>query len=303
MAPAELTTITVSPTSTPPSHPAPQHPNNNNDEVPLGTIVGGVAGGVCLAIIAMLVWKIWRRSMKRTRTREQETVCITRRNTLRNKRASAKLQSQSPVLYTPAAAKVKWAASEKDTPMPPSYKVVEKPKVEGSAKPGLTVSTTKHKEKDNESPGGSPTTPSRPKPLRSAKSAGQGVKQASRRPADLTPDVKLPIPPPPTSPPLRAPRHKPSTASSRSYYSLESGEEYPNSRPARLHSVLSALGNLSDVRTSIHGGNRASVSSSMWSFFSRNSRVARTVGSSRYSQATSNSVYSQPEEPIVGVAH
>ncbi|KAJ8072520.1 hypothetical protein AAF712_011188 [Marasmius tenuissimus] len=295
---------TTEPGPTNPTSNAAFQPPSNDDEVPLGAIVGGVAGGVCLAIIAMLVWKIWRRSMKRTRIEEQETVCITRRNTLRNKRAPAKLQSQSPMLYTPAAAKVKWAASEKDTPMPADCNLVEKkPKVEASVKPGLTVSTTKSKEKDNEPPGGSPTTPSRPKPLRSTKSAGQEAKRASRRPADLTPDVKLPIPPPPTSPPLRAPRHKPSTVSSRSYYSLESGEEYPNSRPARLHSVLSALGNLSDVRTSVHGGNRASVSSSMWSFFSRNSRAARTVASSRYSQATSNSVYSQPEDPIVGVAY
>ena len=237
--------------------------------------------------------------------RQQETVCVTRRNTLRNKRASAKPQSQSALFYTPPVAKnqVKWAASEKDRPMPTGDKVVERTKAEVPAKPGLTASTMKRKDSDTESSAPpSPTLPSRPKPLRSGKPAGQAVKEASRRPAHLAGDVNLPIPPPPTSPPLRAPRPKPSTVSSRSYYSLESGEEHPNSRPPRLHAVVSALGNLSEGRTS-GPGNRMSVSSSMWSFFSRNSRGARTVGSSRYSQATSNSVYSQPDEPVVGVAY
>ncbi|KAL0575174.1 hypothetical protein V5O48_006796 [Marasmius crinis-equi] len=305
MAPTTPTTPTVTPSAI--SNASLSKPPK--DVVPLGAIVGGVAGGVLLAIIALAAWKIWRRSMKRKRAKE-ENVCITRRNTLRNRNTSttSKLRSYSPLVWAPPATKVKWAATEKDvkdTPMSSDDQMTEKTKAEEKPRPGLIMSTLKSKEKDGEASGGSsPTTPSRPKPLKSSRSAGRSaMRQGSRRPPDLAGDVKLPVPPPPTSPPLRAPRHRPSTISSGSYYSLESGEEHPVPRPPRLQSVLSAMGNLSEARISASNGNRLSVSSSMWSFFSRNSRVMRGGGSSRFSQATSNSAYSQPEEPPVGVAY
>ncbi|KAG7089610.1 hypothetical protein E1B28_011276 [Marasmius oreades] len=293
--PPTTTTITLTLTGSALSN----SPNQNiGDKVPLGAIVGGVAGGILLALVCLVGWRVRRSRMTHRRGEEvRKNASFTRQNTLRNSSTvTSTLCSDSPPAWTPTATKVKFAMPDKE---------MEEILASADSQVGAIMFKAEPEsiEKEESGTGGKPSmTPSRPKALKASRSSNrhQRAKSASGRPSELG-NVKLPIPPPPAVP-ARIPRHKVSTVSSGSYYSLESGEEYPSRGPARIHSVVSALGNLSDTRSPMPLATRNSISSSMWSFLSRTSRGGRAP-SNRLSQATSNSAYSQPEEPIVGVAY
>ncbi|KAK7051005.1 hypothetical protein VNI00_005117 [Paramarasmius palmivorus] len=281
---------------------------SRNDEVPVGTIVGATAGGALLAVLAVVAWKVWRRSLKRKRTRarwNEEALRVTKENTKQNSASGTtktRSRSHSPVFWAPPPSKVKFAAATKgdETSSTPSLATNDKSSHAAGDKEKGTMANPPV------------ITPSKPRPLKSSKRLADANKTTNKDSQSGSSDTNvslapslLPQPPPPPPPPraARRPRHKASTVSSGSYYSLESGEEHNGSRTGRFHSVISALENMSDVTgpRSSAGGNRLSVSSSLWSFLSKNSRGGRGPPS-RISQATTNSAYSQPDEPEVGVA-
>ncbi|ESK88782.1 hypothetical protein Moror_17116 [Moniliophthora roreri MCA 2997] len=292
----EMTTTTVYADLPTPTTASQQ--GNGANKVPTGVIVGATGGGALLAVLMVVAWKVCKRSMKRKRTRErwnEEALRVTKENTRQNTiPGSSKSRSHSPIFWAPTPTKVKFAApNEIKNPSTSTLGITEKSlhskgtKGKGTAENAATVM------------------PSKPRPLKSSKRA-EGVKTASPSHQSSPSPVTVPLPSPPPLPPrvARLPHRKPSNISSRSYYSLESGEDHNGSRTgSRFYSVLSALGNVSDVAgpRSSGGGNRMSVSSSLWSFLSRNSRGERGPPT-RLSQASSTSAYSQPEESVVGLA-
>ncbi|KAF9267713.1 hypothetical protein L218DRAFT_642418 [Marasmius fiardii PR-910] len=193
------TTVTLAPTVS----AAPQSPNANvadkADTIPLGAIVGSVAGGILLALISLLGWMAWRKTTLHKRAKEK-AASLTRQNTLRN--SSDKLRPYSPAWVPgPTSTKVKFAATpekgiDRDIPSSADHNA-EKTKMEFKLKKG-----------DNGLGGKASMTPSRPKALKAPRSLKQHH-STSEYSSELG-NVKLPIPPPPTLP-SRLPRHKAST--------------------------------------------------------------------------------------------
>lgn len=68
----QVVTLTVFSNGT--SIPSPL-PSSSGSPVPIGAIVGGAVGGMVLAVILVLIWKYWGRTIKRTdRKRRKEVV-------------------------------------------------------------------------------------------------------------------------------------------------------------------------------------------------------------------------------------
>lgn len=284
--------------------PNPQQKSGSRTTMPVAEMAGGIAGGVLLAILAFSGWRLWRRSVKRKRRQEMALHISkeTKHNTKHN--ATSTGSSPSSTVKKTQPPTVFWAPSPTKVKFAPERSEANDSKTSELKGSGVIAPTLKTKEKEKDtvvSP--SIPKPSMPKALKSSKTAPSSYRSPSSNPSSSSKDIPPPPPPPPARHPARRPKHKPSTISSGSYYSLESGEASEMGRPAGLQSMLSALGNLSEVgtRSSTNHPHRLSVSSSMWSFLSRTSRAGRGPAS-RFSQATSNSAYSQSGESEVGIA-
>lgn len=294
---AHVSTVTVYNQPTVSASPIPQQ----TQTVPVGAIAGGAVGGVCLAVVMVVAWTTWGRSIERTKakqqmeavrdeyiqiinklTRRQDAHRITRKNTAHNAHALSKPRTHSyrPIFWSPPPpGKVKFA---NEKPLNDKDTLVANDKRDAPA----TV------------------IPSHPKPLRSAKS--EGSRDAAQIDAtDLNrprtqPRVSSPLVPPP---PLL---HKQSNVSSGSEYSVETGEAHQTRTPRHLLAALGNLGSSSGAQGSEVPRNSKYSATSNWTFLSRSSNGQKGTQSNRVSQATSASLYSQPDDPTavpVGVAY
>jgi protein-S-isoprenylcysteine O-methyltransferase Ste14 len=72
---AQIVTLTVFSSGSPTQSGLPALSGGGGSSVPIPAIVGGVVGGVALAVLLVIVWKHWGRVIKRTeRQRRKEVV-------------------------------------------------------------------------------------------------------------------------------------------------------------------------------------------------------------------------------------
>ncbi|KAJ7285570.1 hypothetical protein C8J57DRAFT_641091 [Mycena rebaudengoi] len=183
--------------------------SKNGTRIPVGSIVGGMAGGVVLALLLTAGWILWGKALRRTKEKQQRETDALRRTKSNTRYNASALSKTWGEVYRPGRAPHASETRVKFT----SEKAV-----------------------------------SAPKALRSKEHA-------------------QPVP------------RMPSTVSSASLYSAESGEEHQIRAPTSL--ILAALGNIEAAFTRASWGDRRS-------------------GPHRGSQATTESGYSQEG---VGVAY
>ncbi|KAK0459462.1 uncharacterized protein EV420DRAFT_268254 [Desarmillaria tabescens] len=269
MAPAQpevIVTTTVfqdEPTS---SASAVQH---NANEIPVGAIAGGTAGGAFLAFFLVFVWIMWGKKIKRHELKQQKelnNLRITHKNTMMNasKLSRPRIPHLAPVFWVPDSSKVQFADN-----------------VKGG---GRTKDTAK-------TPADPPEIkPSLPKILRPVVSSPDVDQSRSRAPPLRMKTASLP-----KFPSLLQLNRKPSATSSID----------ANENPSPGGEVGDCASKLEDIGAGTRDTQRLS-----WPHFLRSSRgrtivdAALSSRTSRTSQATSGSAYSQPDDPsaVVGVA-
>ncbi|KAF9050811.1 hypothetical protein BDZ89DRAFT_1126347 [Hymenopellis radicata] len=248
--------------------------NKSGTSIPVGVIVGGTLGGACLAILVVFTWTLWGRSIRRQKRKQEKelrNLRITDKNTRLNAAALSRPRKSNylpPVFWPPPSSKVKFADGGVSGRPAPS-----EPEPQSTGK---------------ENPVDPPIPVRRPRPVAfsSDPHPTAGVifpwrkKSAERMAAAAA---------------ARSP--SPQGSDNTSYYSAASGdEEEAQEREAYQPETTPA----DEIQ-------RLSRTSSTWSFLLRNGfRRAPSNGAinaNRNSQATSASVYSQPDEPLpVGVA-
>ncbi|PSR75129.1 hypothetical protein PHLCEN_2v9314 [Hermanssonia centrifuga] len=85
--PEVVSTTTIFPNATAASTSTPSSGNNRSSTIPIAAIAGGAAAGVFLAVVAVLFWHWWGRSIKRKEDRERNDAfdfLQLRENTRRN---------------------------------------------------------------------------------------------------------------------------------------------------------------------------------------------------------------------------
>ncbi|KAK0228286.1 hypothetical protein IW262DRAFT_593539 [Armillaria fumosa] len=241
--------------------------HHNANEIPVGAIAGGTAGG---AFLALFVWIMWGKKIKRHELKQQKelnTLRITNKNTMINasKLSRPRIPHLAPVFWVPDSAKVQFADN-----------------VKGGAR-----ATDAKKKKPADPP---ELKPSLPKSLRPVVSSPDVDQSKSRAPPLRMKKASLPN--------LLQLNRKPSATSS--------ADTNENASPG---------GDVGDCASKLEGSaagtrNQGDTQRLSWPHFLRSSR-GRTIvgavlssGTSRTSQATSGSAYSQPDDPtsVVGVA-
>ncbi|KAH9063674.1 hypothetical protein EDB83DRAFT_794774 [Lactarius deliciosus] len=95
--PAGVQVVTLTVTSSGSSTPTSQSSSGGSSSVPIAAIAGGVAGGVTLAVLLVLIWKYWGLVIKRDqrkKRKEARDILTVRENTRRNASSGFKPQSQ-----------------------------------------------------------------------------------------------------------------------------------------------------------------------------------------------------------------
>ncbi|KAG7452771.1 uncharacterized protein BT62DRAFT_1070494 [Guyanagaster necrorhizus] len=244
-------------------------PVDNANEIPVGAIAGGTAGGAFLAFFLVFVWIMWGKKIKHHELKQQKelnTLRITNKNTMMNasKLSRPRIPHLAPVFWVPDSTKVQFADNVKGG------------KARDPAKTPADLPEPK---------------PSLPKALRPARSSPDADQPKSRAPPLRTKKPSLP-----NLPSLLQLNRKPSATSSTD----------PNENASPGGQMGDYASNFEDLGTR----NQGDTQRLSWTHFLRSSRGRTIVGTalssrtSRTSQATSGSAYSQPDDPstVVGVA-
>ncbi|KAK0450604.1 hypothetical protein EV421DRAFT_1774020 [Armillaria borealis] len=243
--------------------------HHNTNDIPVGAIAGGTAGGAFLAFFLVFMWIMWGKKIKRHELKQQKelnTLRITNKNTMMNasKLSRPRIPHLAPVFWVPDATKVQFA---------------------DNVKGGARATDAKKKPADPPEP-----KPSLPKSLRPVVSSPDVDQSKSRAPPLRMKKASLPN--------LLQLNRKPSATSS-----ADSNE---NASPGG--EVGDCASKLEDSGAGTR--NQGDTQRLSWPHFLRSSRGRTIVGAvlssatSRTSQATSGSAYSQPDDPssVVGVA-
>ncbi|GBE82568.1 predicted protein [Sparassis crispa] len=235
---------------------SPTQAASSKSTVPIAPIVGGAVGGAFLAVAAVLIWKWWGWCIKRQGEKDRKEALERkklRQNTRRNTSSGAFAGNQPPAAMSHTGKKVSFISR---TPSPRPSKKEAKTAARAAAKKAVKTPEADALSRPRRASGPRPI---RPSPL------SQSI---SKSPTPSTPSSSSPIPPSPSrtakaakrelaepdspsvrpflSRPLMAQR--PSTMTSDSVYSTESGEEHQNRVSASL--IMAALEHL-DIRRSI----------------------------------------------------
>ncbi|KAI0928133.1 hypothetical protein AcV5_005797 [Taiwanofungus camphoratus] len=280
------TVFTGAPLPTGPVADAPKQ----KTPVPVGAIAGGVAGGVFLAIAAVLIWTWWGRCIKRQKANQRKEALANlevRENTRRN--ASSGSYTNLPPTF------------------PSSRRHIRKSQVRFAASPPISPQSTLKVLKEDVKPERvepdlSPTSgavpphkPVRPSPLgrNSSRNEAAPLLMARARSERQNRRAAAQSNPPPVQPFLRRPlAKKASAASSASVYSTESGEERQNRVSSSL--IMAALGHLDP---------RRSFLANYLPLTAPKHGNSHDIEQSRLSQVSAASVYSQPDEPSEHVGY
>ncbi|KAK0502988.1 hypothetical protein EDD18DRAFT_614047 [Armillaria luteobubalina] len=245
--------------------------HHSANEIPVGAIAGGTAGGAFLAFFLVFVWIIWGKKIKRHELKQQKelnTLRITNKNTMINasKLSRPRIPHLAPVFWVPDSAKVQFAENVKG---------------------GAARATDAKKKKPADPPEPKPSLPKSLRPVVSSPDVDQSKSRA---------------------PPLRMKK-----ASLPNLLQLNRKPSATNS--AGTNENASPGGEVGDCASKPEDSgagprNQGDTQRLSWPHFLRSSRgrtIVGTVlssGTSRTSQATSGSAYSQPDDPtsVVGVA-
>ncbi|KAK0483365.1 hypothetical protein IW261DRAFT_1561195 [Armillaria novae-zelandiae] len=262
--------------------------HHNPNEIPVGAIAGGTAGGAFLAcelarfyspnnastaakVFLVFVWIMWGKKIKRHELKQQKelnTLRITNKNTMMNasKLSRPRIPHLAPIFWVPDSSKVQFADNVKGGARATDAKKTKpadppelKPPLPKSLRPVVSSPDVEHSR-------------SRAPPLRVKKASLPNLLQLNRKPS--------------------------ATSSADTNENASPGGEVGDCA-SKLEDSGAGTRNQSDTQ-------RLS-----WPHFLRSSR-GRTIvgaavlssGTSRTSQATSGSAYSQPDDPtsVVGVA-
>lgn len=315
------TVFTGAPLPTGPVADAPKQ----KTPVPVGAIAGGVAGGVFLAIAAVLIWTWWGRCIKRQKANQRKEavrkpfafhlpIILTvysqlanlevRENTRRN--ASSGSYTNLPPTFPSSRrhirkSQVRFAASPPISPQS-TLKVLKedvKPERVGMSitfAPNLKLNLTSAEPDLSPTSGAVPPhKPVRPSPLgrNSSRNEAAPLLMARARSERQNRRAAAQSNPPPVQPFLRRPlAKKASAASSASVYSTESGEERQNRVSSSL--IMAALGHLDP---------RRSFLANYLPLTAPKHGNSHDIEQSRLSQVSAASVYSQPDEPSEHVGY
>ncbi|KAK0210492.1 hypothetical protein DFS33DRAFT_297195 [Desarmillaria ectypa] len=238
--------------------------------IPVGAIAGGTAGGAFLAFFLVFVWIMWGKKIKRHELKQQKelnNLRITHKNTMMNtsKLSRPRISHLAPVFWVPDSAKVQFADNVKGG------------RARNAAKTPADPPEIK---------------PSLPKVLRPVVSSPDVDQSRSRAPLRMK-TASLP-----KFPSLLQLNRKPFVTSSTD----ASENALPGSDVGDCTSKLEDIG--AGTR------NQGDTQRPSWPHSLRSSRgrtimdAALSSRTSRTSQATSGSAYSQPDDPstVVGVA-
>jgi len=276
-----ITTGTPLPT-TPVSQP--------KSDLPVAAIAGGTAGGVVLAVAAVIIWTWWGRCIKRKREKEREQLLASlqvRENTRRNASSGSYTRFPSSFSSSRHERKVTFVPTPPSTPSPIPSALRMKEEAKAPQRGGYPESLEKPQRAST-----APHKPPRPSPL------GRNNSRHEQAPLLVsTGRTEYPSPSPrpspaqstatsPVQPFLKRPlTHKSSAASSMSAYSTASGEERQKRVSTSL--IMAALGHMDPRRSWL--GNYLPLSAP------RN-RGNNDLEASRLSRMSTASMYSQPDD-------
>ncbi|KAK0197371.1 hypothetical protein F5146DRAFT_1015171 [Armillaria mellea] len=238
--------------------------HHSANEIPVGAIAGGTAGGAFLAFFLVFVWIMWGKKIKRHELKQQKelnTLRITNKNTMINasKLSRPRIPHLVPVFWVPDSTKVQFADNVKGGAKKPADPPELKPSLPKSLRPVVSSPDVDQSK-------------SRAPPLRVKKASLPNLLQLNRKPS--------------------------ATSSTDTNENASPGGEVRDCA-SRLEDSGAGTRNQGDTQ-------RLS-----WPHFLRSSRGRTIMGAavlssetSRTSQATSGSAYSQPDDPtsVVGVA-